>query len=222
MPVASGVPPVCGTGVAARLGLQTGGTPVLVCTYRRCAPYERDYGFLRPVIPEVVGKFMGCGWIRQLGKSTQSIPFNRVRIFFTSRFFISTNSTRSLKTYEQLIDRGLLEIEALCYIRGRSIPNRFFVLDEAQQLTPLEAKTVVTRMSKGSKLVMVGDPALSGTLRDAIEEEGLQIGDGDAFLLHGVAVAQGLDEPLGVRGHWRSFAVKMRDFLRRTNRIERI
>jgi predicted ribonuclease YlaK len=56
--------------------------------------------------------------------------------------------------------RGVqLEIEALCYIRGRSIPNRFFVLDEAQQLTPLEAKTVVTRMSRGSKLVLVGDPA---------------------------------------------------------------
>jgi len=64
-----------------------------------------------------------------------------------------------VKPYERLIERGLLEIEALCYIRGRSIPNRFFVLDEAQQLTPLEAKTVVTRMSKGSKLVMVGDPA---------------------------------------------------------------
>lgn len=66
---------------------------------------------------------------------------------------------KPLKPYEQLIERGLLEIEALCYIRGRSIPNRFFVLDEAQQLTPLEAKTVVTRMSKGSKLVLVGDPA---------------------------------------------------------------
>jgi PhoH-like ATPase len=64
-----------------------------------------------------------------------------------------------VKPYEQLMARGLLEIEALCYIRGRSIPDRFFVLDEAQQLTPLEAKTVVTRMSKGSKLVMVGDPA---------------------------------------------------------------
>ena len=64
-----------------------------------------------------------------------------------------------LKPYEQLIEQGVVEIEALCYIRGRSIPNRYFVLDEAQQLTPLEAKTVVTRMSKGSKLVMVGDPA---------------------------------------------------------------
>jgi PhoH-like ATPase len=57
------------------------------------------------------------------------------------------------------MEQGIVEIEALCYIRGRSIPRRFFVLDEAQQLTPLEAKTVVTRMSKGSKLVLIGDPA---------------------------------------------------------------
>ena len=61
--------------------------------------------------------------------------------------------------YEPLIQQGVIEIEALCYIRGRSIPDRYFVLDEAQQLTPLEAKTIVTRMSRGSKLVLVGDPA---------------------------------------------------------------
>jgi PhoH-like ATPase len=72
---------------------------------------------------------------------------------------IQSIPTPQLKPYEQLIEQGIVEIEALCYIRGRSIPNRYFVLDEAQQLTPLEAKTVVTRMSKGSKLVMVGDPA---------------------------------------------------------------
>lgn len=62
------------------------------------------------------------------------------------------------KPYEILMEQGILEIEALCYIRGRSIPNRFFILDEAQQLTPQEAKTIVTRMSRDSKLVMVGDP----------------------------------------------------------------
>lgn len=61
--------------------------------------------------------------------------------------------------YEPLIQQGVIEIEALCYIRGRSIPDRFFILDEAQQLTPLEAKTIVTRMSRGSKLILVGDPA---------------------------------------------------------------
>ena len=63
------------------------------------------------------------------------------------------------KPYEILMEQGILEIEALCYIRGRSIPNRYFILDEAQQLTPQEAKTIVTRMSRDSKLVMVGDPA---------------------------------------------------------------
>ena len=68
-------------------------------------------------------------------------------------------TTAVKKPYEVLMDQGILEIEALCYIRGRSIPNRFFILDEAQQLTPQEAKTIVTRMSRDSKLVMVGDPA---------------------------------------------------------------
>lgn len=63
------------------------------------------------------------------------------------------------KPYEPLLESGLVEVEALCYIRGRSIPNRFFILDEAQQISPLEAKTVVTRMSKGSKLILIGDPA---------------------------------------------------------------
>jgi PhoH-like ATPase len=61
--------------------------------------------------------------------------------------------------YQGLLDTGIMEVEALCFIRGRSIPNRYFILDEAQQISPLEAKTVVTRMSRGSKLVMIGDPA---------------------------------------------------------------
>lgn len=63
------------------------------------------------------------------------------------------------KPYDEMLEEGIIDVEALCYIRGRSIPNRFFVLDEAQQLTPQEAKTVVTRMSRGSKLVLLGDPA---------------------------------------------------------------
>jgi PhoH-like ATPase len=63
------------------------------------------------------------------------------------------------KVYDPLLESGMVEVEALCYIRGRSIPNRYFILDEAQQLTPLEAKTIVTRMAGGSKLVLVGVPA---------------------------------------------------------------
>ena len=69
------------------------------------------------------------------------------------------SSEAGRKPYDQLIEQGIIEVEALAYIRGRSIPNRFFVLDEAQQLTPQEAKTIVTRMSRGSKLILVGDPA---------------------------------------------------------------
>ena len=70
----------------------------------------------------------------------------------------SAPNAPAVAPYDHLIQQGIIEIEALCYIRGRSIPERYFVLDEAQQLTPLEAKTIVTRMSRGSKLVLVGDP----------------------------------------------------------------
>jgi PhoH-like ATPase len=63
------------------------------------------------------------------------------------------------KPYERLIRNGMLEIEALCFIRGRSIARRFFILDEAQQLTPHEVKTIITRISEGSKIVLIGDPA---------------------------------------------------------------
>ena len=64
-----------------------------------------------------------------------------------------------VKPYERLISSGVVEIEALCFIRGRSIARRFFILDEAQQLTPHEVKTVITRISESSKLVLIGDPA---------------------------------------------------------------
>ena len=53
---------------------------------------------------------------------------------------------------------GLLEVEAINMIRGRSIPNQFLVVDEAQNLTPLEVKTIVTRVGEGTKVVFTGDP----------------------------------------------------------------
>lgn len=49
-------------------------------------------------------------------------------------------------------------IEPLTYIRGRSIPRQYIVIDEAQNLTPLETKTVITRVGKGTKIVLTGDP----------------------------------------------------------------
>lgn len=107
------------------------------------------------------------------------------------------------KPYDELIERGVVEIEALCYIRGRSIPNRFFILDEAQQLTPQEAKTVVTRMSRGSKLVMVGDPAQIDNPYVDSRSNGLVFTrnrlKGQAFAAH-VTLSRGERSPLAEAG----------------------
>jgi len=61
------------------------------------------------------------------------------------------------RPWEPLMQAGVLEIEAIAHIRGRSIPRAIFIVDEAQQLTPHEAKTLVTRMGKGSKIILIGD-----------------------------------------------------------------
>jgi len=57
-----------------------------------------------------------------------------------------------------LLEAGQLELEALTYIRGRSIPDQFIIVDEAQNLTPHEIKTVASRVGEDSKLVLTGDP----------------------------------------------------------------
>ncbi|HZR15785.1 MAG TPA: PhoH family protein [Verrucomicrobiae bacterium] len=57
-----------------------------------------------------------------------------------------------------LMRSGSIVVEALSYIRGRSIANQFMVIDEAQNLTPLEAKTIITRVGNGTKVVFTGDP----------------------------------------------------------------
>ena len=58
----------------------------------------------------------------------------------------------------QLLDSDTLELEALTYIRGRSISRQFIIIDEAQNLTPHEVKTVVSRAGEGSKVILTGDP----------------------------------------------------------------
>jgi len=57
-----------------------------------------------------------------------------------------------------LMRTGTIVVEALSYIRGRSIANQFMVIDEAQNLTPLEVKTIITRVGHGTKIVFTGDP----------------------------------------------------------------
>jgi PhoH-like ATPase len=65
---------------------------------------------------------------------------------------------RGYKDSTALLGSGLIEIQPLTYIRGRSIANRYVIIDEAQNLTPLEVKTVITRMGQAAKVVVTGDP----------------------------------------------------------------
>jgi len=58
---------------------------------------------------------------------------------------------------EMYMEKGKIEIEALTYIRGRSIANAFIVIDEAQNLTMHEVKTIITRIGEGTKIVLTGD-----------------------------------------------------------------
>ncbi|HPZ67029.1 MAG TPA: PhoH family protein [Defluviitoga tunisiensis] len=62
------------------------------------------------------------------------------------------------KPEEYLTKKDLLEIEVLSYIRGRTIPNQYMIVDEAQNLTPSEVKTILTRAGEGTKIVFTGDP----------------------------------------------------------------
>jgi len=72
--------------------------------------------------------------------------------------FLFRNSSEAFGLLEDLTRRGFVEMEALTYIRGRSIPGQFIVCDEAQNLSPNMIKTLVTRVGQGSKIVFTGDP----------------------------------------------------------------
>ena len=71
----------------------------------------------------------------------------------------SEDSDKPRKPYQFLFDYGMVIVEAMTFIRGRSLANTIFIIDEAQNLTPHEAKTVVSRMGEGSKVILLGDPA---------------------------------------------------------------
>jgi len=65
---------------------------------------------------------------------------------------------RGVKSFDELLDSGQLQVEPLTYIRGRSLPQQYVIVDEAQNLTPHEVKTVITRCGEGTKIVLTGDP----------------------------------------------------------------
>ena len=76
-------------------------------------------------------------------------------IFDNLEFLIGSPVSKNhpAKGYQALLDQGLINIEPLTYIRGRSIPNQFMIVDEAQNLTPHEIKTIVTRVGNGTKII---------------------------------------------------------------------
>ncbi|MER2514342.1 MAG: PhoH family protein, partial [Nitrosomonas ureae] len=74
--------------------------------------------------------------------------------------FIKSLFTEKDKEYKQItdaVDQEKLKITPLAYIRGRSISNVFFIVDEAQNLTPHEVKTIITRAGENTKIVFTGD-----------------------------------------------------------------
>ncbi|MFN3411705.1 MAG: PhoH family protein [Exilispira sp.] len=108
----------------------------------------------RPVIP--MGKDIGYlpgSKEEKLSSWMQPIYDN---LDFINSIEIDKHESFDLK--KELTEQSLLQIEALTYIRGRSIPNQFIIIDEAQNLTPLEVKTIISRAGEGTKIVLTGDP----------------------------------------------------------------
>ena len=82
-------------------------------------------------------------------------------IFDNIEFLMGAGESRArrgaARSIQELISQGMLNIEPLTYIRGRSIPNQYMIVDEAQNLTPHEIKTILTRAGENTKIVLTGD-----------------------------------------------------------------
>lgn len=102
---------------------------------RPIQPLGRDLGYLPGLLEEKMAP-----WIAPIQDNLE--------------FLFSQNDNAFL---QQLYDKRLIEIEALTYIRGRSIQNAFIIIDEAQNLSRHEIKTILTRVGNGSKIVLTGD-----------------------------------------------------------------
>ncbi len=136
-----------GTGktlLAIAAGLQSvvqEGTYSRILVSRPIFPMGRDVGYLPGTVEEKLNPWM------------QPIFDNLEYIFSSGRGRMSEH-----RNYEDLISSGVIQVEPLTYIRGRSLPNQFLVVDEAQNLTPHQVKTVITRCGAETKIVLTGDP----------------------------------------------------------------
>lgn len=106
----------------------------------------------RPVIP--LGKDIGY----LPGAKNEKLSHWMQPIFDNLEFLMRVYHKGAIKSVDNLIHNNVLELEAISYIRGRSLPDQFIIIDEAQNLSPHEIKTIVSRAGEGSKVVLTGDP----------------------------------------------------------------
>jgi PhoH-like ATPase len=115
---------------------------------RPVIPVGRDLGYLPGDLQEKLDP-----WMQPIHDNVAFLTAGH-----TSSKIEGQKSYGSYETKQYLQDMGLLSIESLTHIRGRSIPHQFIIIDEAQNLTPHEAKTLLTRAGEGTKIVLTGDP----------------------------------------------------------------
>ncbi len=111
----------------------------------------------RPIVP--MGKDIGY----MPGGKDEKLSVWMQPIYDNLEFLLQNGGKKDQQTVRRRLDdmrrNHQLELEALTYIRGRSIPRQFIIVDEAQNLTPHEVKTIVSRAGMGSKMILTGDPA---------------------------------------------------------------
>ncbi|RKX77813.1 MAG: PhoH family protein [Spirochaetes bacterium] len=133
----------------------TGKTLLAIATGLHKVIEEKKYSRVlvgRPVIP--MGKDIGY----LPGNKAEKLSNWMQPIFDNLEYILSVYKKSNNKTVEQLMDNRLIEIEALTFMRGRSLPGQFIIIDEAQNLSPHEIKTIVSRAGENTKIVLTGDP----------------------------------------------------------------
>jgi PhoH-like ATPase len=135
----------------------TGKTMLAIAAGLQKVVEERTYSRLlvaRPIFP--LGRDIGYlpGDLEEKLNPWMKPIFDNVEFLMG----LSKTEQKNGRSYRELIELGFIEIEPLTYIRGRSIPNQFIIIDEAQNLTPHEAKTIITRAGEFTKIVLTGDP----------------------------------------------------------------
>lgn len=133
----------------------TGKTLLAIAAGIKMTLEDRTYSRVlvsRPVIP--MGKDIGY----LPGQKNEKLSHWMQPLFDNLEYILSVYKRQNIKSAEQLINNKVIELEALSYIRGRSLPGQFIIIDEAQNLSPHEVKTIVSRAGEASKVVLTGDP----------------------------------------------------------------